>query len=140
MLTNDEYSPADVIVETTIPNLAVLPVGRGADNAVELVAGRRMERLMDHVSALKSRIVLCDTAPVLATSQSVPLLSHVAQTLFIVRAEATRQQVLKEALQVVGGAPNLALVLNQCQQTFGANYYYEYGGGYHADPKRLTQQ
>ena len=73
-------------------------------------------------------------------SQSVPLLSHVAQTLFIVRAEATRQQVLKEALQVVGGAPNLALVLNQCQQTFGANYYYEYGGGYHADPKRLTQQ
>jgi Mrp family chromosome partitioning ATPase len=72
------------------------------------------------------RILIFDSPPVLATSESVALASHMGQIVFVVQAERTRRQLVDNALELLN-RDNIGLVLNRAKPRIGSaefGYYY----------------
>jgi protein-tyrosine kinase len=91
-----------------------------------------MQRLVTSlVTADPRRIVLCDSPPLLLTTESRVLATAVGQIVIVVRAESTTHQAVIDALACIPEGKSVGLVLNQCR-TAPAHEYYGYGDyGYH---------
>ena len=128
VLTDFDMSPEDAIVPTDVANLSVMPAGRSTEQAAERLSSRRMEWLVGELSADPSRIVLFDSAPLLATAESQALALHMGQILLIVKAGATERKALDAALTLIS-QPNLSvnLILNQSRSGLGEEYAGYYG-------------
>lgn len=120
-----------LIVRTDIPNLSVLPAGRQSNTDTELLASARTRALVDGLAARNPRrIVLFDSAPALAASPASVLALHAGQALMIVRADATTESELRDALTLIDACPHIQLLLNSVtfsgsNRKFGS--YYGFG-------------
>ncbi|MCP5152374.1 MAG: AAA family ATPase [Ectothiorhodospiraceae bacterium] len=127
---------ADFLVRTNIPKLTLLPAGRMYPNLTELFASDDMERLcQEFATRYPDRVVVFDTAPLLATSGASVLAHHVGQVVMVVEALRTPQSALREALRMLDGVPSerIGLVLNKSREGLVSGYrygYYGYGYGY----------
>lgn len=136
LLTHADADPEECVVPTSEPRLSILPAGRRSRRAAESLSSRRMKAVLDELSADPTRILLFDSAPLLATAESQALAVNVGQILMVVRAEHTEKQAVEAALSLIepSGA-EISLVLSQGNQLFGerhAGYY----GMYPAEPER----
>jgi protein-tyrosine kinase len=103
----------ELVLETDIDRLYVLPAGRKERNAPELLASGRTQDVLDRLLAADpSRIILIDSPPALAASSAAVLASYAGHGLVVVRADGTSEADLKEALSLLSPCPNLSLVLN----------------------------
>ncbi|GAB3678538.1 hypothetical protein GCM10028792_20430 [Salinisphaera aquimarina] len=132
-LLSDDISAEQVIRTTDIPRLSVMPAGRRYDQATELMASRRMRRLVDELAADSRRIVLFDSAPLLATAESQALAMTMGQIIFVVKAGHTERRALDSALSLLDqSSARVSLLLNQSRAAYGDDYdgyYGAYGGG-----------
>lgn len=120
-----EMQLEDVIVQTTVENLSLLPSGILPSDAVGILNSQRMS---DMISELKLRydIVFFDSPPMLGVSDASVLASEVDQSIIVVqhrrfpRAMLTR---VKQAILGVGGTV-LGVVLNNVDLKHDQNYYY----------------
>ena len=125
---------ADCLIRTNIENLSVLPAGRQHHLTTELLASERMGEMIEEIAhRYRDRIVIFDSPPALASSAAGVLALHVGQTMFVVEAERTREQQLREGLALVSACEHTHLLLNKTRfsalgRRFGA--YYGYGYGY----------
>ena len=116
VLADVKLHPADVIVRTDIPNLSVVPVGRRDPLVAELFGSRRMECVLEELGGHDSRrLLVFDSAPLLATAEARALASHVGQIVVVVAAGRTQQTELGSALQDLDGTQYIGLVLNMSQ-------------------------
>lgn len=140
LLTDSSMSVSDVIWQTDISNLSVIPAGHMHDHATELLASNGMRKLVQEFSTYQmNRIVIFDSAPLLMTSEANVLTDHVGQIVFVVAAESTTQQMVTDALSRIQGPANIGLLLNRSQKKSGHGYGYGYGYGYGVgknDPQR----
>lgn len=137
LLTDEKLATAEAIIRTDIPGLSVLPAGHINAHATELLASRRMARVVNELSVMQqSRIVIFDSPPILATAESRVLASRMGQILMIVRAGHTPQHAVLDALESLDHSKAINLVLNQATDGFGAEGYgmYAYGYGYGGHP------
>ncbi len=112
------------VIPTDIKGLSVLPAGRGAENATELLASARMQAIVARLrDADPSRIVLFDSPPLLLTSESRVLTEVVGQVVIVVRAGSTERSAVLEAVNAVHESKPVSLVLNQSEATTSATYY-----------------
>jgi protein-tyrosine kinase len=115
-------------IATDIPGLSILPAGRKDDYTDELLASERMEQVIEHLAgANPRRIVLFDTSPLLATTQSAVVAALVAQVVLVVKAGSTTHEQARHALGKLDPEKAIGLVLNQAQ--LGADRL-AYGGQY----------
>ena len=130
MLEDDsEFNLNDAILETDIKGLSVMTAGLMRTHSTELLASERMESLIRDLGAQDpNRIVIFDSSPLLATSESRELTSLVGQAVLVVAAELTPQQAVMAALAVVDQGKPVNLVLNQARHS-SSNGYYGYGYG-----------
>ena len=127
-LSADDVSLGDVLVKSDIPKLTVLPAGRQHKNVTELFASQQMRRLADELSQrYADRIVVFDSAPLLATTGSSVLASIVGQIVMVVEAERTLQRTVKEALKQIERFGTVNLVLNKGRLQSRSRYGYGYG-------------
>lgn len=128
-LLRDQTLDVDsVILPTDIPGLSLLPAGKRCDTATELLASVRMQEIADYLGrADPSRIVLFDSPPLLLTSESRVLANVIGQITLVVRAGSTPQQAVLDALDMLGDAKPIGLVLNQCDEQSHKGYYQYYG-------------
>jgi protein-tyrosine kinase len=129
----------DVVHPTDVPGLSFIAAGTGNENANESLASKWAQGLIDeHFSASSERIVVFDSAPVLRASETQVLAQLVGQVVFVVRAGRTPKKAMTQAVQVLGGAGNCALVLNDADVvplsrysagSYGYGYGYGYGNG-----------
>lgn len=133
LLLDDNLDLGDVIVRTDIPNLRVLPMGRSHAHATELLASNEMGRITRELATrYPDRMVIFDSPPLLITSESVVLSSHMGQIVFVVESGRTPQGAAKAALALLDDNKPIGLVLNKARQTLGTGYGYGYGyGSYH---------
>lgn len=130
-LADPELDPEALIISTDIPNLSVLPAGRQTNSDTEILASAHTHALIDALAAHNPRrIVIFDSAPALAASPASVLALHMGQILFVVRADQTSENELREALSLVDGCPHIRLMLNAV--SFGASTrkfgsYYGFG-------------
>lgn len=134
---------SDVLIKTDIAKLTVLPAGTNVAHSTELLASSAMRNFVDDISSrYPDRIVIFDTPPLLSTSEASVLASYMGQIVFVVEAERTPQDAVREALSHLAGHPSVGLVLNKAPgRGMGGDYYgYGYGYGYGSYGEYSTQK
>lgn len=112
--------------QTTIPNLRLLDAGQIAPNPAELLASARTTAI---VAALRAQAdaVIFDTPAMGLLTDAVMLASHADGTVMVVRARATRRDLVKTALAKLQAtnARVLGIVLTMADQPGAgqARYY-----------------
>ena len=134
-LMDPTCNPEDLVLSTDVEGLSVMPAGSISENATEYFASERRREVLDRLLAVPNRIVVIDTLPLLQTTEARALAPLGGQVLLVVRAEATPQAAVQEALSVLGPGVNVKLVLNAMVRTrvtrymghgFGYGYEYNY--------------
>jgi succinoglycan biosynthesis transport protein ExoP len=119
---------------TEVSFLRVLTCGPQPRSPAELLGSARAGQVMEQLQELAD-VVVYDTPPAATVTDAVVLASRVDAVLHVVRAGATRREVVlrtKAQLEKVG-ARILGPVLNQVSLGDMGNYYYYYSGYYHGD-------
>lgn len=118
---------SEVLLATERDNLWLLPSGGAHENSSELMSGPRMAQLIAELElAYRPRIVLFDTPPLLASTESAMLAQHVGQIVMVVEASRTTRPRLEEALRMVSACPEVNLLLNKAQDIYQYEQYGEY--------------
>lgn len=130
VLEDSSRSIESVILQTEVPDLYVVPVGKQSAQATELLASARMRSLILELEAVDPQcMVVFDSPPILMTSEARVLAGLFAQVVMVVRAGVTPQQAVLDAIQLVGGGAQVSLVLNQAVHLETGGYY-GYGSGF----------
>lgn len=126
----DPHLPlADCLIQTDIPGLKVMPAGTQHIHDTELLASARTEALLAQLEAgVPGRIVILDSPPVLAASPAAVLAGHVGQTIMVVRADATLESSLRDAIGLMGACPHIQLLLNGVKFSPGGRRFGTYYG------------
>ena len=130
LLRTDDLS-VDAIAQTTEQeNLRVITTGPLPPNPAELMGTQRMRSLLDVLKA-RSELVILDSPPLQAVTDSAILSSFVDGTLFVIDSEHSRPRAIRLAREALAksGANVLGAVLNgvpaQAKSDY-ADYYGDY--------------
>jgi receptor protein-tyrosine kinase len=128
VLQNRDLSLSDVLLRTNIDKLSLLPAGAANKNSTELLASTAMDELLDELASKYSdRIVVFDAPPLIPTTESRVLASHMGQVVMVVEAEKTTHAQVTQAYAAVADCPVVLSVLNKCHSKGTGNgygYYY----------------
>lgn len=120
-----------VLLRTNVEKLTFLSSGSMHTRAAEMLASDAMTDLLhDLATRYADRIVIFDSPPLLVTTESRVLASHLGQIVFIVDAERTLQSEVKRALATIEACPVKMMVLNKARTTGQGAHGYGYGYGY----------
>ena len=125
-----------VLMKTNIDKLTILPSGTPHARATELLASGAMRLLLDDISRrYPDRIVIFDSPPLLLTTESRVLATHMGQVVVVVEAERTTHASIRQALATIESCPVKMNVLNKSRRSGPGSYYgYGYGYGYGETP------
>jgi receptor protein-tyrosine kinase len=130
VLTTPDLGFAEVLLKTNIPRLDLLLAGTSHPTASEFLASAAMNDLLQGIAArYTDRIILFDSPPLLATTESRALAAHMGQVVMVVEAEKTTRSVLESALATVESCPVVMTLLNKASQSETGSYYGYYGYG-----------
>jgi protein-tyrosine kinase len=131
LLVDDQVELSQVLLRTSIDKLTLLPSGTPHIRATELLASDAMTLLIEDIAKrYADRIVIFDSPPLLLTTESRVLASHMGQIVVVVHAEKTLQSDVEHAISTIESCPVKMLVLNQAKASFSGGYGYGYGYGY----------
>jgi len=124
LLTMRTLDVSDVLLKTNINRLSILPAGSPHDRASELLASDGMARLIEELASRYSdRIILFDSPPLLATTESRALASHMGQIVVVVEADRTVRGNVEDALSMLESCPVVMTVLNKAAESELGSYY-----------------
>lgn len=122
---------SEVLYQTNIPNLRVLPAGKVHERSTELLASESMRRLMkDMAKRYADRVIVFDSPPLLPTTEANVLANLMGQVVFVVAANKTSQGAVTEAISHIDGDRVIGMLLNKSTAKFGVSYGYGYTYGY----------
>ncbi|MCU7932490.1 MAG: XrtA-associated tyrosine autokinase [Candidatus Thiodiazotropha sp. (ex Codakia rugifera)] len=127
LLEDEQCTVGDVIIQTQIPSLKVISAGNRSEKSTELLASKEMEGLLKEIAdRYQDRIIIFDSPPILATSESAVLNQHMGQVLLVVEAGQTPVDAIKDSLTRLDSEKAIGLVLNKSREVKGSNYYGTY--------------
>ncbi len=101
------------VIQTDVPKLSVLPAGAATHDATEWLSSARAAEVIEGLAAINPRrIVIFDSAPVLAASPAAVLAHRVGRILMVVRADRTTEAEVRDAIALLDGCPDISLLLN----------------------------
>ena len=132
---------SEVLIQTNIPNLMVLPSGRGGPHVPELFSSNKMAILMAEMTRrFADRYIIIDTPPCMASTDAAALAPLVGQIAFIVEAHHTQEVEIEASLSMLSACPRISLLLNKSDTSagehFGSYEYYYYSQGRETDAGR----
>jgi len=130
VLTDPDLDLGDVLLKTNVERLSLVLAGTKHRRASELLASDAMASLLNEVAnRYPDRIVVFDSPPLLATTESRVLASHMGQVVVVVEAERTTHGALETALATVESCPVVMTMLNKASASEVGSYYgyYVYG-------------
>jgi capsular exopolysaccharide synthesis family protein len=112
-------------------NLAIAGSTSTTGFASELLAGRRLEDLIDYVKSVADNpLILIDLPPVLLTDEALLVAPRVDATLLVVSEGRTRRDSLVRAKTLLADFTSAGVILNRSSENLGARGYdYAYGYG-----------
>jgi len=130
---------SELLVPSGIEKLSILPAGPRSINPAELLGSAFMTSLVDELGKrYDDRIVLLDSPPLHAASETAVLAQHVDGVVLVVRYGASRREYVKALADAIGREKILGVVFNAYRATmldykvFG---YYEYQQDYYYNEK-----
>ncbi len=128
LVQDDSMDMASVLLSTNVEKLSILPSGTPHPRATELLASEAMVKLLEEVAArYPDRIIVFDSPPLLITTESRVLATHMGQIVMVVSAGKTLQADVKRALATIESCPVKLLLLNRSSSLFKGGYGYGYG-------------
>lgn len=113
-LADPALDPEALVVPTDVPQLSLLAAGTRTNDDTELLASDRTRVVLDRLlGADPHRIVLFDSPPALAASPAAVFALLAGQVMMVVRADATSETDIREAVALLDGCEHIQLVLNQ---------------------------
>ena len=130
ILLDDKLDLADVMLRTNVDTLSILPAGTSTPRATELLASSTMTAMVHELAhRYPDRVIIFDSPPLMLTSESRVLASHMGQIIVVVEAQTTTQHAVKEALQQLEGMANVNLIYNKTRDIPGIEETYDYHYG-----------
>jgi len=129
----------DIIFDTGIENLHLIPSGDIPPNPAELIELPKMEEL---INILKKRydFIILDTPPVAYVADTFVITRFADANLFVIRQNYSPKNVLEvlDEIYVSGRVKNMGIIFNDVNQSaiyglkkgYGFNYGYSHGYGY----------
>jgi protein-tyrosine kinase len=132
LLTGAGTPVHEALLGTNLERLTLLLAGTHSSNASEFLASEAMTRLLSELSSrYPDRIVVFDSPPLLATSESRALATQMGQIIVAVEAQCTTHAALESALSTVESCPVVYTLLNKAPESKVGSYYgygaYGYG-------------
>jgi len=123
-LADESLDVESLVVRTDIAGLEILPSGQSVEDATELLASARMSQLCARLGASNpGRLIVIDSAPLLAASEGRVLLAIPGQVVLVVRAGVTPQRAVLDAVGLVDKNKLRGLILNQAPLGSGEGKY-----------------
>lgn len=130
-LFDSKITLEDIIINTDIPRLRLLPSGSQHAQSNELLTSSRMSSLVNELSErYTDRVILFDTPPLLLANQAVVISQLMGQIIVVVEAEKTPQNLVIEAIEKLDEEKIIGVVLNKARKPSSSNYY----GAYYGSP------
>lgn len=128
-VVSGQSAPAEVIVETDIHNLFLMPSGPVPPNPSEMLASKRMTAMIEELKGVFDMIII-DTPPALAVTDAQVVATKVDGVLLVIDYGKVKREAaikVKANLEHVN-ARLLGVVLNNVDKNSGEGYYYYYYG------------
>ncbi len=133
VLYDPSIDVSEVLLKTDIESLSVIPAGQVHALSPELLTSARMDAIVRELAdRYEDRVIIFDAPPLLATTEPSILATYVAQVIFVVEAERTRNSSIQAALELLNTSAHIGFVLNKVRPQFGSadfghySYYYNY--------------
>jgi receptor protein-tyrosine kinase len=124
VLTDPSLEVGDVLMRTNVERLSILPAGTHHPRATELLASDGMHRLVDELATRYSdRILVFDAPPLLPSTESRVLATHMGQIVVVVEADCTQRSTLTQALATLESCPVVMTLLNKVASSEVGSYY-----------------
>jgi capsular exopolysaccharide synthesis family protein len=132
LLLDGTVRPSEVIAESAVPGVAVLPAGPGVASATNLLYGNAMVKLLEELRG-EYDVVLIDTPPMLQIPDARILARMAGGVILVLRAgkttrdaaKAMRNQLQQDGTKIIG------TILNDWNPKASPGGYYGYTGGYY---------
>jgi polysaccharide biosynthesis transport protein len=123
------------VIQTSIPNLSLLPCGAPPRHPGGLFASGS-EKFLKEIAAGQYDYYLFDTAPVMATDDVSNLAPHMDGVMMVVRSGFTSGRVARAALDLLylRRVKVMGLVFNAVRPNASEYYYYRYKDYYAENP------
>lgn len=135
----EKTSYDDSIHETKIKNLYALPCGPVPPNPSEILASKKTEKIINKLKK-DFDIIIVDTPPIIAVTDSTQILKYFDDILLVVRASKTQKGAFERSLKSIQQAGhNLEhCILNDVtnETSYGGQYYHNYYQYYYSDDKK----
>lgn len=130
-LLDEVPSLSDVIYNTNIANLKLIPAGKPHHLTNELLASTRMATLAEELAErYPDRIVIFDCPPILGVTETPVLSSLVGQAVVVVEESKTKIDNVKKAVSQLDEDIAIGFVMNKTVRSKKDEYgYYGYGYG-----------
>ena len=133
-LDNQDILFSDVLLDTSVPGLRIVPACKTHKHSTELLSSNKMALLVEELSSrYPDRIIIFDSPPLLAATQGEILAKLVGQIVLVVEAERTLQSMVMESVSKLSACDVVLAVFNKTKRNAdGAFYGYGYGYGNYA--------
>ena len=106
----------DIMINPGISKLVVIPSGRPAENAAELLNSQKMEAMMTEIkSRYPDRLVIVDTPPINRYTDALILSRFVHGVIIVVEIEKTSSADLRKVVKNLKDVPIIGTVLNKAK-------------------------
>jgi capsular exopolysaccharide synthesis family protein len=131
----NNVDPMDVVKKTPIPNLNIITAGDRTPQPGKLFESEHLKEVLNKLEFYYD-IVIVDSAPVLAVSDTLFLCSEIEAVMLVVLAGVTPREVVQRTKNVLDDSrANVAgVILNNATQVLPYYYDYKYYG-YHQESK-----
>lgn len=130
-LLDEVPSLSNIIYNTNIPNLKLIPAGKPHHLTNELLASTKMAALAEELAQrYPDRIVIFDCPPILGVTETPVLSSLVGQAIVVVEESKTKLENVKKAVAQLNDDIAIGFVMNKTVRSKKDEYgYYGYGYG-----------
>ena len=126
-LTGDVTEFSDILLNTNVKNLSIIPAGKTHHLSHELLASKAMADLAKEMSArYPDRIIIFDSPPLLITSEAQVLSRLVGQIALVVEQDKTSQSSVLDAIALLEKDKVAGLILNKSKSSTESYYGYYY--------------
>jgi capsular exopolysaccharide synthesis family protein len=122
----------EIIVDTSIDKLSIVPAGTRPPNPTELITSAAMRTFFEKLKEqYKERFIIIDAPPSHITAETKGLAEYVDSIIFVVRAHSSPRKDVQKAIKHLGENKILGIVFNGFDQGRGGyqKYYEKYYGG-----------
>lgn len=125
----DNVDPMDVVKKTPLPNLHVITAGERTPQPGKLFESEHLKEVLAKLEFYYD-IVIVDSAPVLAVSDTLFLCSEIEAVMLVILAGVTPREVVQRSKNILDDsrANVVGVILNNATQVLPYYYDYKYYG------------